>query len=68
MVYLKISEDSKQAKAFLELAKTMPFVEVVENKKKAALLAQIEAGLRDVKEHRDAGKPMKTLKELLGEE
>jgi hypothetical protein len=29
MVTLKIKENSKQAKAFLELAKTLPFVEVL---------------------------------------
>ena len=29
MVYLRVSENSKQAKAFLEFIKTMPFVEIV---------------------------------------
>ena len=29
MVFLRVSENSKQAKAFLEFIKTMPFVEIV---------------------------------------
>jgi len=34
MVYLKVKDSTTQAKAFIELAKTMNFVEFVEDKKK----------------------------------
>jgi hypothetical protein len=29
MVYLKVSEDSEQAKSFLDFVKTMPFIEII---------------------------------------
>jgi len=29
MVFLRVSENSKQAKAFLEFIKTMPFIEII---------------------------------------
>lgn len=58
MVTFKIKENSRQARIFLEYIKTLSFVEIlstndVSTKKEKALLADIERGLREVKDIRE---------------
>ncbi len=56
MVTVKIKENSKQAKHLLDYIKGLPFVEIVtENgkQKNNTLLADIEKGLREVKQIRE---------------
>ena len=55
MVAFKIKENSRQARLFLEYIKTLSFVEIlptseVSSKKEKALLADIENGLKEVKD------------------
>ena len=68
MVYLKIKENTQQAKAFIELAKTMSFIEFVELDKKNKLLSEIESGLKEVKQMQDGKIKKKTLKQMLNGE
>ena len=66
MVTIKIKQNSKQAKIFLEYVKTLSFVEVIETtesclKNKESLLSDIENGLREVKKIREGKiKPLST--------
>lgn len=66
MVTFKIKENSRQARIFLEYIKTLSFVEIlstndVSTKKETALLADIEKGLREVKDIREGKiKPLST--------
>lgn len=66
MVTIKIKENSKQAKIFLEYIKSLSFVEIVSDTKKnsdknSALLSDIEAGLLEVKSIREGKqKPLST--------
>ena len=70
MVYLRINENSQQAKAVISMLKTMPFVEVVEeiipekNTLKASeeteFLSDFEQSIQEVK-----AKNTKPLKDLL---
>lgn len=58
MVTVRIKENSRQAKLLLEYIKTLSFVEILStnekvSKKKQALLSDIEAGLKEVKDIRD---------------
>lgn len=63
MVYLRISENSSQAKAILAYLKTMPFVEIVEDKipNKITLKAISEAGNKKLKKHDSVISLMKDL-------
>jgi len=66
MLYLRIKENTQQAKLFAVYAKSLPFVEIVDienNNKK--LLSEIEAGLKDVKLMQDGQLKKKTLKQML---
>lgn len=65
MVHIKIKENSKQAKAFIEFARTMSFIEFVEEQKKEKILNEIREGLKDVKKMRDGKKRKKTASEML---
>ena len=66
MVTFKIKEHSSQARPFLEYIKTLSFVEIlptseVSSKKEKALLADIENGLKEVKDIREGKiKPLST--------
>lgn len=66
MVTFKIKENSRQAKLFLEYIKTLSFVEILSSSEKSsqkekALLADIENGLKEVKEIREGKiKPLST--------
>ena len=66
MVTIKIRENSKQAKLFLEYVKSLSFVEFLEDsskttKKKEKLLNDIENGLKEVKNIREGkSKPLTT--------
>ncbi len=66
MVTIKIKQNSKQAKLFLDYAKTLPFVEVIETTESGVenndgLLSDIENGLREVKKIREGKiKPLST--------
>jgi|GEM_PF-3500132 len=66
MVTIKIRENSKQAKLFLEYVKSLSFVEFLEDsskttKKKEKLLNDIENGLKEVKNIREGkSKPLST--------
>ncbi len=66
MVTFKIKENSRQARLFLEYIKTLSFVEIlptseVSSKKEKALLADIENGLKEVKDIREGKiKPLST--------
>lgn len=66
MVTIKIRENSKQAKLFLEYVKSLSFVEFLEDsskttKKKDKLLNDIENGLKEVKNIREGkSKPLTT--------
>ena len=66
MVTIKIKENSKQAKLFLEYIKSLSFVEIVStsvttSNKKKALLSDIEKGLQEVKSIREGKlKPLST--------
>lgn len=66
MVTIKIKQNSKQAKIFLEYVKTLSFVEVIETiesclENKESLLSDIENGLREVKKIREGKiKPLST--------
>ena len=42
-MYLRINENTNQAKAFIELAKTLSFVEIVENVPNKETIKAIEA-------------------------
>lgn len=58
MVTVRIKENSRQAKLLLEYIKTLSFVEILStnekvSKKEQALLSDIEAGLKEVKDIRD---------------
>lgn len=64
MLYLRITENSQQARAFAQYIKTLPFVEIVEQDDdttltKEQLLADIRKSFEDVKAHRT--KPIKEL-------
>lgn len=65
MVHIKIKENSKQAKAFIEFARTMSFIEFVEEQKKEKILNEIREGLKDGKKMRDGKKRKKTASEML---
>ena len=66
MLYLRIKENSQQAKLFALYAKSLPFVEFVDiENSKSKLLSEIEAGLKDVKLMQDGKLKKKTLKEML---
>jgi len=65
MVHIKIKENSKQAKAFIEFARTMSFIEFVEEQKKEKILNEIREGLKDGKKMRDGKKRKKTAREML---
>lgn len=66
MVTIKIKQNSKQAKLFLEYVKTLSFVEVVatsssSSSRKNSLVADIEKGLQEVKDIREGKvKPLST--------
>ena len=66
MVTIKIKQNSKQAKLFLDYVKTLSFVEVIETTESSAenkenLLTDIEKGLREVKKIREGKtKPLST--------
>ena len=66
MVTIKIKQNSKQAKLFLDYVKTLSFVEVIETtesclENKESLLSDIENGLREVKKIREGKiKPLST--------
>ncbi|SHN64388.1 hypothetical protein SAMN05444395_103112 [Flavobacterium fryxellicola] len=66
MVTIKIKQNSKQAKLFLEYVKTLSFVEVLNtsgtsSNKKEKLLSDIEKGLQEVKSIREGKtKPLST--------
>jgi hypothetical protein len=66
MVTIKIKQNSKQAKLFLEYVKTLSFVEVLNtsdtsSNKKETLLSDIEKGLKEVKSIREGKtKPLST--------
>ena len=66
MVTIKIRENSKQAKLFLEYVKSLSFVEFLEDsskttKKKEKLLNDIKNGLKEVKNIREGkSKPLTT--------
>jgi hypothetical protein len=66
MVTIKVKQNSKQAKLFLEYVKTLPFVEVLNtsdtsSNKKETLLSDIEKGLQEVKSIREGKtKPLST--------
>lgn len=64
MVYLRIKDDSKQAKLMLEYLKTMPFVEVIKredvpNLKTQKAIEEAEKG--DLKRHKTIKSLMKDL-------
>ena len=66
MVTIKIKQNSKQAKLFLDYVKTLSFVEVIETtescaENKESLLTDIEKGLTEVKKIREGKiKPLST--------
>lgn len=65
MLYLKIKENTQQAKAFAEYIKTLPFVEIIEAEDfdkitKEELIDAITTSLKEVK-----SKKTKPLKDLL---
>ncbi|MFY7787141.1 MAG: hypothetical protein ACOVQA_04635 [Thermoflexibacteraceae bacterium] len=64
MLYLKIKDNTQQAKAFAEYIKTLPFVEIIEAEDfekitKTQLLDDIKTSLKEVKEKQT--KPFKDL-------
>ena len=66
MVTIKIKQNSKQAKLFLEYVKTLSFVEIVatsssSSSRKDGFVADIEKGLQEVKDIREGKvKPLST--------
>jgi hypothetical protein len=64
MLYLKIIDDTQQAKLFAQYAKTLTFVEVIENDdnepiSKEQLINDIKKSLKEVKTKKT--KPLKNL-------
>ncbi len=64
MLYLKVKENTQQAKAFAEYIKTLPFVEVIEVEEfttitKEQFIADLKTSLQEVKEGKT--KPLKKL-------
>lgn len=62
MLYIRIKENSQQAKAFSQYIKTLPFVEIFEDEEKitkAQFLEDIKTSLKEVKAKK--GKPLKRL-------
>ncbi len=65
MIYLKLRENSVQARAFLEYIKTIPFIEIVEKEQipnKITLKALHEAEKGNLKRFKNVKDLMKDLK------
>jgi hypothetical protein len=65
MVYLQLNEDTQQAKAVLAMLKTMPFIEIVEEKQypnEITLSAVNEAETKKLKRYKSVDDLMKDLK------
>lgn len=64
MVYLRITDNSTQAKAVLAFLKTMPFVEIINEKtpNKITLKAMEEAENKKLKQYDNVNSLMKDLK------
>ncbi len=69
MLYIRIKENTQQAKLFAQYVKTLPFVKVIDVKadKKSKLLAEIEEGLTEVKQMQEGKAKKKTLKQMLND-
>jgi len=62
MVYLKIKENTAEAKLMIEFLKSQPWVEIIEKNK---LLEEIEISLKEVKLMNDGKIKKKSLKQML---